>query len=102
MEKSVYDLIRQAIIEKKQVVAIYNGHQREMCPHVIGTKNGRQKALFYQFGGTSSSRPIVPVFKKKIGDAYQLRGFSTWRLEKESGILLRIILGHKHASKLLM
>jgi hypothetical protein len=31
-----------------------------MCPHVIGTKNGRQQALFYQFGGTSSSASIVP------------------------------------------
>lgn len=60
MGKSTYNLIRQAIIEKKQVFATYNGHQRELCPHVIGTKNGRQQALFYQFGGTSSSRPIAP------------------------------------------
>ncbi len=64
MEGSTYNLIRQAIIEKKQVVATYNGHQRELCPHVIGTKNGRQQALFYQFGGTSSSRPIVPGSKE--------------------------------------
>ena len=37
------------------MIATYNGHRREMCPHVIGTKNGRRQALFYQFGGTSSS-----------------------------------------------
>ena len=50
-----YDLIRQAIVEKKQIHATYGGHHREMCPHVIGTKNGRAQALFFQFAGGSSS-----------------------------------------------
>ena len=49
-----YSLVRQAIIERKQIVATYNGHNREMCPHVIGTKNGREQALFFQFAGSSS------------------------------------------------
>jgi hypothetical protein len=31
-----------------------------MCPHVIGTKGEREQALFYQFGGTSGSRPLGP------------------------------------------
>lgn len=26
-----------------------------MCPHVLGTKNGRQQSLFYQFAGESST-----------------------------------------------
>lgn len=30
-------------------------HRREMCPHVIGTKEGRRQALFSQFAGSSSS-----------------------------------------------
>ncbi|PWF90153.1 hypothetical protein DD549_20330 [Shewanella algae] len=55
-----YDLIRGAILNKQQVFADYDGHPREMCPHVIGTKNSREQALFYQFGGSSSSGPIVP------------------------------------------
>jgi hypothetical protein len=51
-----YALIRQAILEKRQIVATYNGHHRELCPHVIGTtKDGRPQALFFQFAGTSSS-----------------------------------------------
>ena len=50
-----YQMIRQAIVEKKQVIATYHGHPREMCPHVIGWKGGRAQALFYQFAGTSSS-----------------------------------------------
>lgn len=54
-----YDLIREAILDKKRIFATYQGHHREMCPHVIGTKNGRRQALFYQFGGTSSSGPII-------------------------------------------
>ncbi|MGA9284212.1 MAG: hypothetical protein WBV85_02100 [Solirubrobacteraceae bacterium] len=51
----IYETVRQAILEKHQVIAAYNGHVREMCPHVIGMKNGRPQALFFQFGGTSSS-----------------------------------------------
>jgi hypothetical protein len=50
-----YELIRQAIVDRKQVTLTYHEHYREMCPHVIGNKNGRAHALFFQFGGTSSS-----------------------------------------------
>jgi hypothetical protein len=57
---TIYDVIRQAVIKKQQVVATYDGHVREMCPHVIGTKNGNPQALFYQFAGSSSSGPIGP------------------------------------------
>jgi hypothetical protein len=52
---STYELIRQAILEKKQIVATYKGLRREMCPHVLGTKEGRPQAHFFQFGGESSS-----------------------------------------------
>jgi len=50
----VYAVIRQAITNRDVVVASYRGHVREMCPHVIGKKNGRAQALFYQFAGGSS------------------------------------------------
>ena len=59
MNSTNYAVIRNAIINKQQVTATYSGHIRQMCPHVIGTKNGREQALFYQFGGTSSSGAIV-------------------------------------------
>ena len=56
-----YQIIRQAIIEKKIIVAMYDGLERIMCPHVIGTnRQGRPQALSYQFDGQSSSRPIQP------------------------------------------
>jgi hypothetical protein len=52
---STYQIIRQAIIDKNQIIADYDGYHREMCPHVIGRKQGREQALFYQFGGDSKS-----------------------------------------------
>ena len=51
-----YEVIKDAILNRKTVRATYQGHPREMCPHVIGlNKRGEQQALCYQFGGTSSS-----------------------------------------------
>jgi hypothetical protein len=55
----VYEQIRHAILNKFIVVAWYDGLRREMCPHVLGTHEGRQRALFYQFGG-SSKRGLGP------------------------------------------
>lgn len=51
----VYELIRAATLTRRQVVATYKGHRRELCPHVLGTKDRRRQALFFQFGGGSSS-----------------------------------------------
>ena len=56
-----YQIIRQAILDKTIIVAVYDGLERIMCPHVIGTnKQGREQALCYQFAGDSRSRPIEP------------------------------------------
>jgi hypothetical protein len=55
-----YQLVRQAILEQKSITAMYSGIPREMTPHVIGTKFGKQQCLCYQYGGQSSSRPIEP------------------------------------------
>jgi hypothetical protein len=51
----VYGQIRAATLARRQVVATYRGHRRELCPHVLGIKEGRRQALFFQFGGGSSS-----------------------------------------------
>lgn len=59
MNSENYTIIRNAILNKQQVIFVYKGHVREMCPHVIGTKEGKEQALFYQFGGTSSSGAII-------------------------------------------
>ncbi len=49
-----YEKLKYAILNKKQVVAFYDGCRREMCPHTLGTKKGHQSCLFYQFGGETS------------------------------------------------
>ncbi len=56
---SSYHIVRNAIANKQIITATYQDHVREMCPHVIGRKNGREQALFYQFAGDTSSGPIV-------------------------------------------
>jgi len=48
-------MIREAISNKNIIVGRYHGYIREMCPHVIGRKNGRVQALLYQFAGGSNS-----------------------------------------------
>ncbi|KGL62920.1 hypothetical protein [Polaribacter sp. Hel1_85] len=60
---SNYDLIRQAILDRECITCSYNGYVRKMTPHVIGTKNGNKQALFYQYGGNSSSGLSSNPFK---------------------------------------
>ena len=50
-----YAIIREAIRNRQQITATYHSRRREMCPHVIGTTDGREHALFYQFAGGSRS-----------------------------------------------
>lgn len=50
-----YRLVLRAILHRQQVIATYRGRRRHMCPHVLGLKNDRPQALFYQFAGGSST-----------------------------------------------
>jgi hypothetical protein len=52
---NAYELIRGATLARQQVLATYEDHRRELCPHVLGTKEGRRQALFFQYGGGSRS-----------------------------------------------
>jgi hypothetical protein len=50
----IYALLRTAGARKQPVVAMYEGHPRRSCPHVLGrSKQGRRNSFCYQFGGTS-------------------------------------------------
>lgn len=61
MASSVYVLVRDAVVNKKIIKGLYEGHYREMCPHVIGFGPDRQEqALCYQFGGSSKSGLAPP------------------------------------------
>src|SRR5258708_26195738 len=53
-----YAFVRAALLERRCVSAEYLGFTRLMCPHVIGLKQGKEHALFFQFaGGTTSGTP---------------------------------------------
>jgi hypothetical protein len=56
MTSAAYKLFRQAILEEKQVTCVYNGHYRELCPHIIGHTGSEEKVLAFQFDGSSSSK----------------------------------------------
>jgi len=49
-----FDLFRRAILSQQQIVCTYQGYKREICPHAVGWKNGREQAIGFQFGGDSS------------------------------------------------
>ena len=55
MPGPTYTLFRNAILGEQQVVCLYDGRVRELCPHIIGTnRRGEEVVLAWQFGGESS------------------------------------------------
>jgi hypothetical protein len=55
MPSSAYTIFRNAILAEQQVICIYDGRRRELCPHIIGSnKAGEEVVLAWQFAGESS------------------------------------------------
>jgi len=50
----VFRLFHRAILERKQITCSYTGRYREICPHVLGHREGEETALVYQFAGESA------------------------------------------------
>lgn len=79
---SVYDVLVDAIENKKQIHATYDGFYREMCPHALGMKEGVLRCLFYQFGGEGSKGKIILgvnddwrcMFVEKLSDVTAVEG----------------------------
>jgi hypothetical protein len=55
MSSRTYALFEQAMRGRKQIVCMYGGYPRELCPIILGHSHGQEKALTYQFGGRSRS-----------------------------------------------
>jgi hypothetical protein len=55
MPSPTYDLFRRAMVSKKQIICLYDGYVRKLCPVVLGHTQGQEKVLTYQFGGESKS-----------------------------------------------
>ncbi|WP_454628202.1 hypothetical protein [Bradyrhizobium cenepequi] len=54
---TTYALFRSAILGEQQVVCTYDGRNRELCPHIIGTnKSGEEVVQAWQFAGESSGK----------------------------------------------
>jgi hypothetical protein len=56
MNSQNYQIIRQSMLLLKPVSLVYSGHPRLVCAHALGlSKDGREQALVFQYGGSSSS-----------------------------------------------
>lgn len=53
-------VLEQALIERRPVRARYHDHERLLCPHALGWKNGRAKVLAYQTDGATSQGALTP------------------------------------------
>lgn len=52
---STWAVLARALTERLPVRARYHGHDRILCPHLLGWKHGRPKVLAYQTDGISST-----------------------------------------------
>jgi len=56
----VWMLLQRAVLDKHAVRLRYHGHERIVCPHVLGWKNGQLATLVYQCAGTRSGGELPP------------------------------------------
>ena len=54
MPSSTYQLFREAILREKQVTCVYQRKYREVCPHIIGHTDGKERVFVFQFAGEST------------------------------------------------
>lgn len=79
-----YELISKAILEKKNIVAIYNNLEREFCPYALGLskKNQKEGVVAFQFGGESnkgfSDGRWRNFFLEKLEGVKILDGSNVW------------------------
>jgi hypothetical protein len=59
MPSATYELFLRAMREKKQIVCVYQGYEREICPILLGRTGLEEKSLVFQFGGHTSKGPIA-------------------------------------------
>jgi hypothetical protein len=52
--------LEAALRARRPVRLSYHGHERVVCPHALGWKNGRPLLLGYQAGGWTSSGALDP------------------------------------------
>lgn len=55
----LFEAIKYAITNRRQLVLMYGGLRREVCPHSLGWKNDRLACFAFQFAG-GSRQPLPP------------------------------------------
>ena len=58
MPSPTHALFLQAMRTKRPVSCVYQGHKREICPVMLGRTSLEEKALVFQFGGSTSDGPL--------------------------------------------
>jgi hypothetical protein len=56
----IYAIVRNAILNRRTIIARYDGYTRELCPWAIGSWKGTPRALFYQRAGFTSKGLVEP------------------------------------------
>jgi hypothetical protein len=51
-----FRLFQDAILKQQQITCSFGGHYREVCPHILGHRNGEESALVFQFGSETASK----------------------------------------------
>ena len=51
-------VLQHGLITRTPVHVHYHGHERLLCPHALGFKNGRAKVLSYQAAGSTSNTTL--------------------------------------------
>ena len=52
---AAWPVLEQALRTRRPVALRYHGHDRIVCPHALGWKDGRARVLSYQVGGGTST-----------------------------------------------
>jgi hypothetical protein len=52
-----YRMFEDAMRRRKQILCMYDGYPRELCPVILGHTDGHEVALTYQFAG-QGSKPL--------------------------------------------
>lgn len=71
MTSSTYQLIAQAMRQRKQVLCMYSGFARALSPIMLGHSRGRERVLGFQFAG-GASKGLPPGGQWKCFDVAKM------------------------------
>ena len=60
MPSRTYEIFLSAMRLRKQIICLYQGHSREICPILLGRTGLEEKSLVFQFAGDTGSGPVPP------------------------------------------